>query len=207
MRTSGLTLVAALTLAQGIAGAQGSWGKVKSWTGTVTIEATDSQKGGGSSTTMTYKATGPFTISDDMLPDGSHMQWPMPSAEAMAADPKLAETAYERWQSQVVASYDANGLDESGKPYTIKCRADNRQASRVGVTINPSQPTYVFEVSPPEAKFKCEGPGGSTPNGHLRQANFRLTGPRKEPGPVSGTQTFTVGTSTIKVTFNMAPSR
>jgi hypothetical protein len=201
-----LTLAAALTLAQGIAVAQGSWGKVKSWTGTVTIEATDSQKGENSSSTMTYKATGGFTITDDMLPDGSHMQWPMPGVETLS-DPKRAETAYDRWQSQVVASYEANGIGETGKPFTVKCSADNRQAARVGVTINPSEPTYVFEVSPPEAKFKCSTPDGSPPNGRLRQSNFRLTGPRNAPGPVSGTKSFTVGTTTIKVTFNMSPSR
>jgi hypothetical protein len=206
MRISGLTLVVALTLAQGIAVAQGSWGNVKSWTGSVTIEATDSRKGEGVTSRMTYKATGDFKISDDMLPDGSHMQWPMPGVEALS-DPKQAETAYDRWQAHVVASYEANGLNESGKPFTVTCAADNRQASRVGLTIHPTEPTYVFEVSPPEAKFKCSGPNGPTPNGRLQQANFKLTGPRKAPGPISDTKTFTAGTSTIKVTYNMAPSR
>lgn len=206
MRTSGLTLAAALTLAQGIAVAQGSWGNVKSWTGSVTIEATESQKGEWGTSTTTYKATGDFTISDDMLPDGSHMQWPMPSVEALT-DPKRAETVYDRWQTRVVASYDANRINERGEPFTIKCAADNQQASRVGVTIHPTEPTYVFEVSPPQAKFKCSGPSGMTPDGRLQQANLKLTAPRKAPGPISGTKTFTVGTSTIKVTFNMAPSR
>ena len=207
MRTSGLTLAAALTLAQGIAVAQGSWGKVKSWTGSVTIEATDIRKGEGVSSTMTYKATGDFKISDDMLPDGSHMQWPMPSVEAMS-DPKQAETVYDRWLAHVVASYEAKGVGESGQPFTVKCTADNRQPSKVGVTIHPTEPTYVFEVSPPEAKFKCSGPsGGPTPNGRLQQANFRMTGARKEPGPIGDTKTFTVGTTTVKVTYNMAPSR
>jgi hypothetical protein len=205
MRTSGLTLAAVLALAPGIAVAQGSWGKVKSWTGNVTIEATDVDKGEMGSSTMTYKATGDFTISDDMLPDGSHMQWPMPGVETLS-DPKRAETAYDRWQTHVVASYERSGVNEIGKPFSVKCTADNRQASKVGVTINPTEPTYVFEVSPPEAKFKCSGPE-APPNGRLRQANFRLTAPRKAPGPHSGTKTFTAGTSTITVTYNMGPSR
>ena len=206
MRTSGLTLGMALTLVQGIAVAQGPWGNVKSWTGSVTIEATDSRKGAGVTSSLTYRATGDFKISDDMLPDGAHMQWPMPGVEAMS-DPKQAETAYDRWQTRVVANYEANGIDESGKPFTVTCAADNRQASRVGLTIHPTEPTYVFEASPPEAKFKCTGPNGPTPNGRLQQANFRLTGPRKAPGPISDTKTFTVGTSTIKVTYNIAPSK
>jgi hypothetical protein len=210
MRTSGLALAAVLTLAPGIAVAQGSWGNVKSWKGTVTVEATDVQKREGAaltlSATMTYKATGEFTISDDMLPDGSHMQWPMPSVEAMS-DPKRAETVYDRWQSQVVASYEANGLDESRNPFTVRCTADNQQPAKVGVTVQPTEPKYFFEVSPPKAQFKCSGESGRFPNGRLPQASFRLTGTRKEPGPVSGTQTFTVGTATIKVTYNMSPSK
>lgn len=206
MRTSGLTLAAALTLAPGIAVAQGSWGNVRAWTGSVTIEATDTRKGEGVTSKMTYKATGDFKITDDMMPAGSHMQWPMPSVEAMS-DPKQAETVYDRWQAHVVASYEANGINESGSPFTVKCTADNRKASRLGLTIHPTEPTYVFEVTPPEAKFQCSGPSGPTPNGRLQQANFRLTGPRKAPGPISDTKTFTVGTSTIKVTYNVAPSK
>lgn len=121
--------------------------------------------------------------------------------------PKLAETAYDRWQARAVASYEANGINESGKPFTVTCSADNRQAARVGLTIHPTKPTCVFEVPPPEAKFKCSGPNGPTPDGRLQQASFKLTGPRKAPGPISDTKTFTVGTSTIKVTYNMAPSK
>ena len=206
MRTSLLTLTAALTLAQGIAVAQGLWGNVKSWTGTVTIEANDAEKVEGSSSTMTYKATGDFKITDDMMPEGSHMQWPMPSVQTLT-DPKKAETAYDRWQAHVVASYERNAVDEQGKPFTVKCTADNQKASRVGVTINPTGPTYVFEVDAPDAQFKCTGPPGSTPNGKLRQTHFRLTGPRKAPGPHGDTKTFTVGTTNIKVTYKMAPSR
>lgn len=208
MRISGLALAAVLTLARGIAVAQGSWGNVKTWKGTVTVEATDAQqrKGvGTASSTMTYKATGEFTITDEMLPDGSHMQWPMPGVETMS-DPKRAETAYDRWQSHVVASYEANGFDEAGAPYTVKCTADNRQPARVGVTIHPAEPTYFFDVSPPPAQFKCSDPSRA-PNGRLAQDDFQLTAPRKAAGPVNGSQTFKVGTSTVKVTYSMTPSR
>jgi hypothetical protein len=206
MRSTGLALAGALTLSQGIALAQGSWGAVKSWTGTVTIEATDNRKGEGGSSTMTYKATGDFTISDDMMPDGSHMQWPMPSVEAMS-DPKQRETVYDRWQAHVVASYESNGKNEAGQSVSVKCAADNRKASRLGLTINPTEPTYVLQVSAPEALFKCTDPSFGAPNGGLQQESFSLTGPRKAPGPVSGSQTFTVGTSTIKISFTMAPTR
>jgi hypothetical protein len=179
---------------------------VKSWTGTVTIEATDSRKGEGGSSTMTYTATGDFKISDDMMPDGSHMQWPMPSVEAMS-DPKQRETVYDRWQAHVVASYESSGKNEAGQIVTVRCAADNRKASKVGLTSNPTQPTYLLQVSAPEALFKCTDPSFSTPNGGLQQESFSLTGPRKAPGPVNGTQTFTVGTSTIKISFSMAPTR
>lgn len=205
MRTSGLSLAAVLTLATGIAVAQGAWGNVKSWTGTVTIEATDAGKGPWGTSTMTYRATGDFKISDDMMPDGAHMQWPMPGVEAMS-DPKQAETVYDRWNARVVASYEARGVDESGNPFTVKCTADNAELSRVGVTIHPTEPTYVFEVTAPPAQFKCNTTNRN-PNANLRQVSYRLTAPRKAPGPVTNTKTFTVGTGTVKVTYNMAPSR
>ena len=206
MRTSGLTLAVALSVTQGAAVAQSSWSDVKSWTGSVTIEATESQKGAWGTSKLTYKATGDFTIADDMLPAGSHMQWPMPSVEAMS-DPRQAETVYDRWQARVVASYDANRVNERGEPFTIRCAADNQQAAKGGVTMHPTEPTFVLEVSPPLAKFKCSDTSGMIPDGRLQQASLRLTAPRKPPGAISGTETFTVGTSTIKVTYSMAPSR
>ena len=201
-----LMLAAVLRLAPATALAQGPWGNVKSWTGTMTIEATDLDKSETGSSKMTYRATGEFTIVDDMLPDGSHMQWPMPSVETLS-DPKQAESANARWQSRVVASYDAKGLDEQGGPWSVTCTADNKQASLVGVTINPTAPTYVMEVEAPQAVFRCTGATHSAPNGRLRQVHFRLSGPRGEPGPVSGTETFTVETSKITVTYRMAPSK
>src|SRR5688500_16985649 len=145
MRTSVL-MVAAVAFIASRADAQGPWGNVKTWTGTVTIEAVDSRKGQGSSSLMSYKATGNFTISDDMLPDGSHMQWPMPSVEAMS-DPKQATSAYERWQARVVATYEDKGVGESGQPFTVTCAADNRTAPAFGVTINTTAPSYVVNVS------------------------------------------------------------
>lgn len=205
MRASILTVAVAVTLAQSAA-AQGPWGNVKSWTGTATIEATDTRKGEGVSSTMTYKATGGFTISDDMLPDGSHMQWPMPGAEAMS-DPKQAATLYDRWKAHVVAKYEANGIGESGNSFSVTCAADNEQASMFGVTINPTAPTYLVQVAAPRALFRCTGESNLTPNGLLQQASFTLTGERGAPGSVSGTKTFTVGTSTIKVSYTMAPSK
>jgi hypothetical protein len=74
-----------------------------------------------------------------------------------------------------------------------------------GVTINPVAPTYVVQVVAPDPLFKCTGQVPTT--NALQQMNFQLTGARGAPGPVSGTETFTVGTSTIKVSYNMAPSR
>lgn len=195
MRPGLLAASAVLTLAQGSAFAQGAWGTVKSWTGTMTIEATDTRKQGSFSSKMNYKATGAFTISDDALPNGSHVMWPMPSAS-------------DRWQAQVVATYEANGVGELGDPYSVKCAADNRKASSVGVMIDPGAPKYVLSVTAPEAKFKCSGyQEGWQPNAPIPRTAFQLTGPRGAPGPVSGTKVFTVLTTTIKVSFTMAPGR
>ena len=206
MRTIGLTFAAALTFAQGIALAQDPWEKVKSWTGTVTIEATEIVKLEAVSSTMTYKASGDFKISDDMLPDGPYMQWPRPSVEVLT-DPARNQTAYAGWKSHVVAAYDANRVDEMGKKFTVNCTADHRQPATFGVTALPGQPTYIVQVTAPRAEFQCTGPSGWTPRGEIQQAPFELTEPRKKPGLLSGTKTFTVGTTTVKVTYSMAPSK
>jgi hypothetical protein len=208
MRTSALILIlaAVLTLARGTAIAQYEWAHVKSWAGSVTIEATDAQKGELGSSTMTYKATGDFTISDNMLPDGAHMQWPMPSAEEMS-DPKRAAAAYERWQSRVVAKFEFKGINELGQPFTVTCTADNPQPTMISVAVDPTKTEYVVAVTAPRALFKCSGPEVARPNGSLRQETFELRGPRGAPGRINGTKTFTVGTSTIKVTYTMAPSK
>jgi hypothetical protein len=207
MRALILAVGAAVTLSPNITVAQGEWGNVKSWTGTVTIVATDNQAVGNMTSKMTWKASGPFTITDGMMPAGAHMQWPMPGVEEMS-DPKKAETAYDRWQARVVASYEQEGLDEQGKPYAYKCTADNQQAARFGVTINPMAPTYVVNVSPPVAIFKCSGAGAhAPPNGHLQMVGFELTGPRGVPGPKSGTKTFNASTQTITVSYSMGPTK
>lgn len=207
MRASFLMVAALVALTRGVE-AQGPWGNVKSWTGSVTIEAVDIRKGEAMSSKMNYTATGSFTISDDMLPDGSHVMWPMPGAEAMS-DPKKMAAATDAWQSRVVATYEATVPNESGgAPATVTCAADNRAATQVGVVINPTEPTYVVQVTAPKPLFRCTGPThGVNPPVSLQQPTFKLTGTRGAPGAVSGTQTFTVGTSTIKVTYNMAPSK
>lgn len=206
MRISALTFAAAFTLAPGTAIAQFEWANVKSWSGNLTIEATDVRKGEGSSSRMTYKATGDFKLADDQLPDGAHMQWPMPSIEEMT-DPKRAETAFDKWQSRVVATYEFNGLDEVGKPFTVTCTADNRQPGKVGLGVDPGKPEYVVSVNSPPAQFKCSGPDGFKPGPNLQQVAFELRGKRGAPGPINGTKTFTAGTSTIKITYSMAPSK
>ena len=208
MRTSLLLFAAALLLAQDMAGAQDPWGTVRTWTGTATVEAIESQRADTSSLTLTYKATGDFTISDDALPDGDHMQWPMPNPEAMT-DPAKFAAAYEAWQAHVTASYEAKGVDEMGNPFTVKCAADETKAASVGVAVQPGSPDYLFSVSAPAATFKCDdtsrGPGAA--QRRWQQAPFRLTGSRGAPGPVSGTKTFTIDTTTIKVSYKMAPKR
>jgi hypothetical protein len=191
-------VAAVLMLGQGVASAQGAWGSVKSWTGTMTIEATDTRKQGAFSSKMIYKATGDFTISDDALPDGSHVMWPMPSTQANS----------ERWQARVVATYEAKGVGEMGDPFSVACAADNRKASQVGVMVDPTAPKYVLSVTAPEAIYKCSGyKEGWTPNVHLPKTAFQITGPRGAPGPVSGSKVFTELTMTINVSFTMAPSR
>ncbi len=205
MRISVLMVAGAVTLAHG-AQAQGPWGNVKSWTGSVTIEATDTRKGEGTLSTMNYKATGNFIIADDMMPDGSHMMWPMPGEAAMS-DPKKLAASQEAWQSHVVAGYEAKGVGESGGAFTVTCSADNKQGSQIGVVINPTEPTYVLSVSAPAADFKCTGATGGPGPTRLQQSTFKLTGARGAPGKVSGTQTFTSGTETIKVSYEMSPSK
>jgi hypothetical protein len=208
MRASLLLFAAPFLLAQDMAGAQDPWGTVKTWAGTATIEATETQKTDTSSLTLTYKATGDFTISDDALPDGDHVQWPMPNPEAMT-DPAQFAAAYEAWQAHVKATYIAKGLDEMGSPFTVTCTADEKKAANVGVAIQPGTPDYLFSISAPAATFKCadpaRGPGAGTRR--WQQAPFQLTGQRGAPGPVSGTKTFTIDTTTIKVSYQMAPGR
>lgn len=208
MRTSGLTLAAILMLTQGIAAGQ-SWDAVKSWSGTATIEATEIVKKDSFSSKLTYKATGDFKISDDMLPEGPYMQWPRPSVEVLT-DPNRSQTAYKGWKSHVVAAYEASGVDEMGSPYTVKCTADHVQLEAFGVFALSGQSTYEVHVTAPRAQFQCPGREGSAPRGEIQQAPFKLTEPRKPPGPQTGSKTFTAGpgdATTVKVTYNMAPSR
>ncbi len=209
MRTMVFTVAAGLTLVHGIAAAQGSWGRVKTWTGTATAEATETRKFATYTATLTYKATGDFTISDDALGDGDHIMWPMPNPES-ASDPAKYAAAYEPWQARVTASYEASGKDMEGGSFNTKCQADGQKAARLGVVASPGTSDYVFEISLPDAVFRCTTTGtGSGPShsGRVHQAALRITGPQGEPGPVTGTKTFTFENMIIKATFSMKPAK
>jgi hypothetical protein len=207
MRTIVLLGAAGLMLVQDMAGAQDPWSSVKTWAGTVTVEATGSEKGESYSWSQTYKATGAFKATDDMLPDGNHVQWPMPSVETMT-DPSKAATAYQTWQAHVTARYEAKWADEMGRPRSKTCAADHAQPAAVGVLIQPMAPTYSVSVTAPEMKFKCTGDeGGPVPGKYLQQPPFNVPGQRGAPAPVSGSKTFAVGHHTVTVSYEMAPSK
>ena len=204
MRSTALPVVAALMLVPSGAAAQGPWGKVKAWTGSVTIEATDTRPTKAFTWLLTYKATGEFTIADEAMLDGDHMQWPMPDPEG-ASDPTALAAAYTPWQSRVVAGFESSGVDEEGNRFSRKCTADHPQPARLGVISNPGAEEYLFSVEVPAAVLKCTGTPGPPPQGRISVKDLQLTGPRGAPGPVSGTKTFTEGTKVIKVSFTMKP--
>jgi hypothetical protein len=132
----------------------------------------------------------------------------MPNPEAMT-DPKRAAAAFDRWQARVTASYDFKGVNEMGQSHTVKCVADSQILSNVAVTINPTGPEYIFQVMAPDAEFKCsdQSTKRNLNTGFLRRGPLELTGPRGEPAQVTNTKTFSIETTTIKVSFAMAPSR
>lgn len=205
MRTPTLTLAALLTLLPATAAAQGPWGKVKAWTGSVTVEATENRKFPNYTSTLTYKATGEFTASDDALGDGDHVMWPMANPE-LASDPEKYSATMTPWRARVVASYEATGKDLEGNAFSVRCTAGNQKAASVGVMATGED--YVFSVSPPDAVFTCANTGtgsGPTANGRIHQATLQLGGPQGQPGPVTGTKTFTIGEKVIKVSFAMKP--
>lgn len=207
MRTPTLTVAALLTLVPATATAQGPWGRVKAWTGSVTVEATENHKFPNHTSTTTYQATGEFTASDDALGDGDHVMWPMANPE-LAADPAKYAASQTPWQARVVASFEAAGKDLEGNPFNTKCTADNQKAASVGIMATGED--YVFSVTLPEAVFKCTTTGsgsGPTANGRFHQATLQLGGPQGQPGPVTGTKTFTIGDKVIKVSFTMKPVR
>ncbi|HKS06515.1 MAG TPA: hypothetical protein VJR92_09410 [Gemmatimonadaceae bacterium] len=207
MKVTPVVLVAAMSLISSNAFAQGGWGKVKSWTGTLTIEATDSSRTANSSVFMTYKATGPFTIADDMMGDGDHVMWPQPSIELMSDPTKLA-AAYDTWQARVVATYAFKGVDETGAPVSQTCTADGPARGRVGVALSGAS-DYMLQVTAPDAAFKCSSPTTMyKPNvGAVRPSALSVTGAQGDPGKVTNTKTFKVRNTNIVVTFSMAPTK
>lgn len=203
-----LTLTATLALlASGVAIAQDSWNDVKSWSGTVTIEATDARSSAIYSQKMTYKATGKFTITDGMMPDGMHGMWPMGGAEEMA-DPKRALAASLGWQAQVEASLEGTReVSSTGTMAPYKCSVNTLHPSSVGLTAQYGAPTYALSVTLPTPEFQCTGSTTEALPIDLGQTKFQFTGPRGKVGPISGTKTFTTGSAAIKVTFTLAPTR
>ncbi len=205
-----LTLTATLALlASSVAIAQDAWNDVKSWSGTVTIEGTDARSSsiGIYSQKTTYKATGKFTITDSMMPDGMHMMWPTGGAEEMA-DPKLALAASLGWQAQVEASLEGTReVSSTGTMAAYQCSVKTLHPSSVGLTAQFGAPTYALNISLPRPEFQCTGSTTEALPIDLGQTEFKFTGPRGKVGPISGTKTFTTESGTIKVAFTLAPAR
>jgi hypothetical protein len=185
--------------------AQEPWMNVRSWSGTVTVEVTDTRKNESYSSKTTFRAAGPFTISDDMLPAGNHVQWPMPGVEVLS-DPAKAQTAWDTWQAHLTGTHETKGADESGKPFSGTCTADEGKASKVSLAIDPTSAGYVFHVSVPQADFTCP-PRIPPPGAYLQQVEFDLKGEHRTPGRLSGSKIFPAANGTVKVSYEMAPSK
>ena len=189
---------AAVLLAQGM-----PYGTVKSWTGTMTIEGKETKTG----ETLTFSATGNFTISDDLMPAGARSSWPMPNPAATGGDPQKMAAAFQRWAAHVVVHHQVQGKDELGQPIQFSCNGDETHQAKVSFIATPGAPNSILEIeSPKMERAACTGSEKGTHQYALPQTSYSLQIPFVSPAAtLSGTKDFP-GPMAVKITYKLTPT-
>lgn len=181
---------------------------IKTWTGTVSVDAVDaSDPGGAQKTAIAYAATGNLTLTDNLSsdPEAVHSSWPFPSP-AETADPARAANAFKRWPAHVVYTRKTTGIDELGQKVDYQCRGESTIPALVQLTISPMSPNYLLRIEPPAVAAKCTGTSTLDESYKpTQELKVELPIPSAK-GPLAGTRTLTLGTLKATVTFNLTPA-
>jgi hypothetical protein len=179
---------------------------VKTWTGTVSIDAVEKTPVGNNSSTVTYSATGSVTLTDNLSadPDAVHSTWPFPTP-AELADPKRAPDAFKRWPAHVVLSSVTTGVDELGQKVNVQCKGDQTVPALVQLSITPMSTNYLVRIESPVVSATCSGTSVLPMQWSPGELKVELPIPPAK-GVLSGTKTLTLNTRSATVTFKLTPS-
>ena len=177
---------------------------VKSWSGTVTAEATDASAFGDVKSVATYTATGDVTLVDDSTPNPPHAVWPQPSA-ADLTDPKKAENAYKVWRAHVTYKLHKTGVGVSGDKVDETCTGEGDEPGLVQIMMMPSQ--YSLSVEPPVLRnVQCTGTSVLPVSGAFLLSRVKIDGNVGGPkDPISGTSNQSMGDVKGSITYKLTP--
>jgi hypothetical protein len=190
------------------------YGHVKSWSGELTIEISEKSD----ESAMTYKATGKLELTDEMMPDGSHFQWPQVNVANILAKPqktmmdsKAIEDANKRWPATISYQKVVNFKDAvSSANYT--CSANLTQPTAVQLVAGMGMPEFklIAEILKLD-KVHCVGTRDGARYDVYEEfrppktAATTVTGPIKTAGPISGTKELTENGQKIRFTYSLIP--
>lgn len=201
---SALVLSAIPLLAQGL-----PYGNVKTFAGDVTLEGkrvTTPGWSGRGTTTEEIRATGSVRLTDDAMPDGGHMTWPMISPAAMASNP----AGMKQWRAQVTfTATDAAPRDNAhALAQNITCSFTGLVQATVALAAPPGGRVHTLGATLDNLKARCTGTDelGQKVN-EEREFNVpQVSTQGPAPGAVSGSKTLNESGWNLKLTYALAPA-
>ncbi len=210
VRVAALVILAGCATLTSYAQMGGPYGNVKTFTGTVIVDASMTSREGGLIRTSQFRAEGPVTIADENFPDGMHFQWPSPNPAALA---KGDVNAARGWRVHLTYSSSETEprLSALAPGRKLTCSAVEDLRGTVGLTAPMGMGKFMLGITPPDPqRVHCTGMldgnvVNTTEPQPLQGVQFNIEG--KAPGPITGSQDVVVGDWRAHVTYNLAPAQ
>lgn len=186
----------------------GPFGNVKTFTGTVIVDASMTSREGDITRTAKLRAEGQVTIADDNFPDGMHFQWPMPNPAALM---KGDVNAARGWRVHLTYSSSViePRLSALAPGQNVTCSATEDLRGTVGLAAPMGAGKFMLGITPPDPqRVHCAGTADGNPvnTTEPRALGIQLGLEGKAPGPINGSQDVTAGDWRAHVTYNLAPA-
>lgn len=210
-RLTQLTIAASLVSAVPLLAQGPPYGGVKTFAGDVTLEAkavfTPGWSGRGSRIEE-LKAIGPVRLTDDAMPDGAHMTWPMLAPAAMASN--LA--GMKQWRATVTFTVSDTAPKDNAHmgAQNIQCKFSGMMTGIVSLAAPAAGRMYVLNAHLGALKARCTG---TNEDGQAVSEDREFEGPPAAvvqgtaPGQVNGTKQADQDDWKIKLVYNLAPVR
>jgi hypothetical protein len=179
------------------------FGEVRAWSGTLTVEG----HGDSESRLPSYIATGNFTLTDEMMPEGNHWQWPFPQTAGLT-DPQAIEDAYRKWNAKVTYRAQVKFKDAVSQA-NYSCTAEETHPARFQFIAGMGMPYFMMSVELPKLdRVHCAGTVDNEPYEEnmelsISDQNLEFQIPVTSSRTIQGSQEISLGEMNFKISYSL----